>query len=723
MKIESRSFIYYRSLLFVSPLLVCESFAEPAKGQELQLEEVVVTAQHRAEPLRDVPISAVILNSDNVKAAVSGGEDIRSLANHVPGLYGESSNGRIAPRFYIRGLGNIDFDLAASQPVSVVFDDVVQENVVLKSFPLFDVESVEVIRGPQGSLFGRNTTAGIVKIDTRKPSQQTSGYIRANYGTYDTVNLEAAIGGAIIDNTLSGRVSFITQNREDWIDNTYSGENDAFGGHQEVAARGQLLYEPFSNFSALVDYHIRDLDGSQTAFMANVFTTGSNELNENYDRDSVYYNGGDNNTQKYEGSGSSLKLTWNKSDVEIKSITGYEEANGSNTGDIDGGVAGDGPGFIPFDSATVDAGDIEQFTQEIRIQNTNAPIWTWQLGAYYFDSSLKVKTDAGFNVATVKHKNKSTAIFTHNSLKLADKIKLGVGLRYTDDKKYFNSDSIEEIAVSDDQLSWDLSLNYSVSSDTSLYTRVADGFRAPSIQGRDVAFFGQPSVANSETIISYEGGIKSDLLEDKIRLNAAIFYYEIDGFQLSAIGGSSNSNRLLNADKGVGKGFEVDIEAVPSNNLRLNIGFSFNDTEIQDSDLYTAVCGSGQCTPTDPINSEGNANINGNPFPGAPKTSFNVSARYQVPTENGGLWYVFTDWAYQGEMNLALYESKEFMTDSQFEGGLRFGFEKPSKGYDIAIFGRNITDEDNVKGFVDFNNNTGFVNEPAIYGVEFNYSF
>jgi iron complex outermembrane receptor protein len=699
------------------------SAEQTSPDRELKLEELVVTAQKKKQSIQEVPASIATLGGEEIEVIFAGGDDVRSLANHVPGLYVESSNGRIAPRFYMRGLGNIDFDLAASQPVSVVFDDVVQENVILKSFPIFDVERVEVVRGPQGTLFGRNTTAGVVKFDSRKPTHAREGYVRANYGTYSTRNIEAAAGGTLISDTLSGRLSLLSQNRDDWIDNRFTGENDAFGGYQELAARAQLLYEPTSTFSALLNYHVRDLDGSQTAFMANVFTSGSNDLNQNYDRDSVYYNGGNNNTQEYQGSGSSATLTWDFDGVEIISISAYEEADGSNTGDIDGGVAGDGPGFIPFDSATIDAGDVEQLTQEVRISNTDLSFWEWQMGAYYYDSSLSVTNDTGFNVATVNHDNESWAVFAHNTLHLSDALKLGFGLRYTDDEKTLTSEGIDDVYVQDDQISWDLSLNYFLSDKTSLFTRIADGFRAPSIQGRDVAFLGQPSTAESETIISYEAGLKSDFLDSKVRVNAALFYYEIDGFQLSAIGGATNSNRLLNADKGTGKGFEVDLQAVPTDNIKITTGLSYNETEIKDRNLFTAVCGSQQCTPTDPLDSNGNANINGNPFPGAPETSFNLTFRYQVPTNAGGLWYVFTDWVYQGEMNLALYESEEFVTDTQFEGGLRVGFEKPGQGYDIAMFARNITDEDNVKGYVDFNNNAGFVNEPRVIGVEASYSF
>ena len=152
----------FKSMVLAGLALVVMPFASNnvlAQSNAI-LEEIVVTATKREETLQDVPISVATMSGERLNSLFTGGEDILALANRVPGLYAESSNGRAAPRFYLRGLGNIDFDLAASQPVSIIMDEVVMENTVLKSFPLFDLQNVEVIRGPQGTLFGRNTTAG-----------------------------------------------------------------------------------------------------------------------------------------------------------------------------------------------------------------------------------------------------------------------------------------------------------------------------------------------------------------------------------------------------------------------------------------------------------------------------------------------------------------------------------------------------------------------------------
>jgi len=247
-----------------------------------------------------------------------------------------------------------------------------------------------------------------------------------------------------------------------------------------------------------------------------------------------------------------------------------------------------------------------------------------------------------------------------------------------------------------------------------------DGFRGPSIQGRDVAFFSPPSVAQSETILSVEGGWKSTLLADTLRLNGAIYAYEVSDLQLTAVGGAGNTVQLLNADKGKAYGIEVDAEYVPLENLVFTGGLSYTKTELDDDGLAVGIC--AQCTVTDPMVTLGGsprALIDGNPFPNAPELIANFTARYAIPVGANGEIFAFTDWSYQGETNIFLYESREFNTDSQFEGGLKLGYATTDGGFEAAIFARNITDEDNIKGAIDFNNNTVFVNDPRIIGVSF----
>ena len=271
----------------------------------------------------------------------------------------------------------------------------------------------------------------------------------------------------------------------------------------------------------------------------------------------------------------------------------------------------------------------------------------------------------------------------------------------------------------DDELSWDVSANYAVTDDIGLYARVARGFRAPSVQGR-LVFGNAVSVADSETVTSYEAGLKSELLDGRLRYNLSGFYYELDDQQLTSVGGVNNTVALFNADKGVGYGFEADIEAILFEGFTATAGLSYNETEIRDENLLIPTCGA-PCTVLDPTDGNGNAFVDGNSFANAPEWIFNTTARYSYPIAGGEL-FVFTDWAFKGEVNFFLYESAEFGEDGFFEGGLRVGYES-DRGYSASAYVRNITDTNRLTGGIDFNNLTGFVNEPRIWGVELGYKF
>ncbi len=696
-------------------------------AQGLEIEEIIVTAQRREQAIEEVPLSVSQMRGERLTALFEGGEDIRALATRLPSLYAESSNGRLAPRFYMRGLGNTDFDLGASQQVSVLFDEVVQENVILKSFPLFDIDRVEVLRGPQGSLFGRNTPAGIVKFDTVKPSDEFDAYGLATVGTYGTLNLEGAVGGALNENgTLMGRFSILSQNREDWISNDFTGESDVMGGYNELAWRAQLLAEPSDNLSVLLSVHGRDLDGTASIFRANVLTTASNDFNENYIRDTVYYDEGDNNPQEAEAYGGQLRLDLEfDSGVTLTSISAVETVENRSKGDIDGGNLVTGPGFIPFPSVTQDGlTELEQFTQELRLSGENADGMFWQGGMFYFNSDFTIDTNPFFVPASqVQHQNEAWALFGQISLPLNDLFTLTAGIRYTDDEKEaraFNAPGgpIPEESVQGEQTSFDVALMWDVNENVNLYGRVANGFRAPSIQGRDVAFFGLMSTARAETILSTEFGFKINAADNRLLLNGAVFHYTIDDMQLTAIGGGGNFVTLLNAEKGQGTGMDLDASIVITDNFIVTAGLSFVETEIKDDTIVATPCPIGGCSPLDPPDGNGNVFINGNPFPGAPDNTFSITARYGVPTDSGEL-FIFTDYARQGRTNFFLYDSAEFYSDGNFEWGLRAGYIHGDNDWEVAVFGRNITDEENLKGAIDFNNNTGFDNEPRIWGITF----
>ncbi|WP_207791504.1 TonB-dependent receptor [Sandaracinobacteroides saxicola] len=736
------------------------------------LEEIVVTAQRRSENLQDVPISITAVRGERLEAAMAAGMDVRGLSGRVPSLIVESSYGRTFPRFYIRGLGNTDFDYNASQPVSLVYDDVVLENPVLKGFPVFDLDRVEVLRGPQGTLFGRNTTAGIVKFDSVKPGADTNGYAKLSYGRFNNVNAQGAVGTRLGDKA-AVRISALYQRQDGYVDNVLPGgtTKDRFEGYEEFAARAQLLLQPVDTLDVLLTGQVRTLDGTARLFRANVFTRGQEGLNGNFVRDRVSVDG--KNDQSVNSWNLSGRLTWDLGAVRLVSVTAYWEGDSTSVGDVDGGFGASflppaltGPGYIPFTAETRDTvPKLKQFTQEVRLESKGDGPLSYQGGVFYFDETLRIVSEnystlgdpnnaaGGVNIiVSQRQASKAWGLFGSLTYKLTEDFSVTGGLRYNNDKRDYgvvrsrdtqfpnflqNPLGTVNRNVSADNVTWDLSAQYKASEDVNLYAKVAKGFRAPSIQGRILfppatatPLESGVTVGRSETIMSYEAGVKTTFLDGRGRFNLSGFLYDLKNAQLTAVGGGVNANRLINAKNVRGYGLEADFEIKPVPELLLTAGISYNHTEIRSPGLTTAACGAVRvdsfpnvslCTILDPVVvpaapfSPAIVNINGNSLPQSPRWIANWTARYGVPVGDGEL-YAYTDWAYRSKINFFLYDSVEFQDKHMLEGGLRIGYK--TDRFDVAGFVRNITNDSSAVGGIDFNNLTGFVNEPRVWGIE-----
>ncbi|WP_310385054.1 TonB-dependent receptor [Roseateles sp.] len=737
-----------------------EKPAVEVKKDSTTLNTVIVTGSRRAENIRDVPMSISAIKGEELDAYNASGQDIRALSGRVPSLNIESDFGRTFPRFYIRGLGNTDFDLNASQPVGLVYDDVVQESPMLKGFPVFDVEQVEVLRGPQGTLFGRNSPAGVMKFDSVKPGKRFEGYVNTGFGNNNAFNLEGAVNAPLSEDWAL-RAAVLFQRASDRVHNPLPGATSDLEGFTDKAARVQASYKN-GGFYALFNLRGRDYEGSATTFRANVIKRGTNDLVDGFDAGNYPTDG--YNEQTLRSSGVSARLRWELSGMTLHSITAYDTAKFYSRGDVDGGFGSrfagipDGPRFngqpsvIPFDAQTADGlPDLKQTTQEFRLQSNTTDALQWIGGLYFFKEKLQVDSfnfdsfSAGDpqNGYAYQHQDASSwAAFGSLNYAVTSDLKIRGGLRYTDDKKDFDAARTQTPFGNPNagpftanprstNWSWDLSANYTLNKDTSLFTRVATGYRAPSIQGR-VLFGDSISVADSEKALSFEAGFKTDLLNKTARISGTVFSYKVDDLQLTAGSGSVNQNRLVNAKKATGQGFELDAQAIIARDWRTTLGLSYTDTEIKDDKLFVSPCGNANFqfleanTGCNVLNKPGpvagTVLIGGNPLPRAPKWIANWTLRYSTELAGGDV-YVLTDWAYKDEYNMFLYKATEYRAKSSLEGGLRVGYGWNNSKYEVSAYVRNMTDEQQVVAAIDFNNLTGIINEPRSYGLQFKASF
>jgi iron complex outermembrane receptor protein len=742
------------------------------------LEVVIVTATRREQNLNDVPFSATALSGEPLLTLGGAGDDIKQLAFKVPSLNIESSNGRAFPRFYIRGYGNSDFHDFASQPVGLVYDDIVQENPALKGFPIFDQADVEVLRGPQGTLFGRNSPAGVVKLESVKPViSETSGFVSLSDGTYNSGVVQGMVNLPVTDQS-AFRLSIQGQHRDDWVKDPVNGTK--LGGYNDWAARAQFLIKPSDTFTALLNVHGRDLTGSSTLFRANIIQPGSNALIPGFDPARIYTDGP--NGASLRTVGANLHVTWTLPGVTMQSITGYESIiHYFAIGDITGGCgqafpplnpqcntvfpSGSGPGFIPF-AVETSAGipkHSTQLTQEYRAVSAAEGPLKWQAGMFLFFEDVTANDDDYCavgecvssaplfvlqDITATRQKNDAEAIFGSLDYKFTDAFTATAGARFTEDHRTMTSgftDIVQSFfgppgnatiapfraTKNASNVSWDVSGTYKLDPDVNLYARIATGFRAPTL-GEPGAGIGIQTT-RAETTIAYETGIHADLFEHKARLYFDGYYYDVSNQQLSAVGGATNVTQLVNAAHTIGYGSELEFEAHPVPNLTFNVSGSLNITRIEDPSLVVAVGGGIPSPLTDTLNPTFQkpgafgpvtyAYINGNPLPQAAKWVGDISLRYDIPLNVGGKLYVYTDWSYRSGINYFLYEAKEFDGPSLAQGGLKLGYTWADGKYDAAVFCRNCTNQIRTIGGIDFADLLGYINDPRIIGAQIRAKF
>ncbi len=745
--------------------------------------EIVVTATRRNEKARDVPLAVTSIAGEKLDVLNSSGLDIRFLSSRTPSLQIESSFGRTYPRFYIRGLGNTDFDNNAAQPVSVVYDDVALESPFLKSFPVFDLADVEVLRGPQGTLFGRNTPAGVVKLDSAKPTDSLGGYGSLEVGSYTTINGEAALN-VPLGGGFSARFSGIVQHRENWVTNTNYGTPGSVAPHRlegytDEAGRVQLAWvSPDNSFHALLNFHIRGLDGTPRVFRSGLFQEGSNNFAAGFNPAQVSIDGF--TSQSLSQWGTNLHLDKHFDGIgTLYSITAFEHARVESTGDIDGGSTygstyppaglGNG-GFFPDNTGGVTRPD--EFSQELRFVSDEFGGIRLQGGLYVFTQKLTysefdyqpvscttpdpVTTNYTCSYTTraqdldqdIEHNDRNTnfGAYASGEYKI-DQLTLRAGVRYSEDHK---RDTVggyaaglsgqyqiygtltapngstayvlapQTASVRAGYATWDASATYAITPRINFYARAATGYLGPAIQDR-VTFGSIQNTAAKQTTLSFEAGFKGSVLDGKLTFAVDGYWSRTNDMTLTEVGGVGNAAALVTVPRVYGNGAEGEFEVRPFKGFTLSASGSYNYTLMRAPGLAIPYCGAG-CTVTDPINSANLAVIDGNALPQAPRWVGSFNAHYEVPLGNGAAAFFNTDWATRSSINYFLYTAAEFRGRALTEGGLKVGYRSAS-GWEFAFFGRNILNQIRSISAIDFDNLTGMINDPRIWGGSIRKSF
>jgi iron complex outermembrane receptor protein len=574
-----------------------------AQSPSTGLESIVVTAQKRSQKLQDVPIAIDAFKGKDLQAAqVTQPID---LASHTPNLTVKNAVGNTAPIFALRGIGLNDFATNGTQPVGVYVDDVYLVNNSQLSFQLMDMERVEVLKGPQGTLYGRNTTAGAVSFITNKPSQNFAAGVNVTVGDYGLISTDAFVNGGLSDK-ISARLSFSGERQFDgYFVNDLTGKD--WGQTRRVAGRAQILWDG-GDTTVLVNLH-GGIDKSDDYYYKYIADASGLPLGRQLaaiaasGNPDIFHGQHTINPQPYidnQSDGATVTVTHDFDGFSLKSITAAEQLLYARTEDY---------GSVPLpDGWNRYAGHLAEYSQETRLTSTDAGWWKWILGAFAGADRLNesdifneidnpIYPGYVFNEKYVQNTS-SLALFTNDVFQILPDVRLTLGARFTHEERHYDGGTL--VLQSDPALAFDrcpcvvnthLTYNQPTGNigldwrlgNVLLYTSASRGYKAGGVTGFYVTDVGAKAPYLPEFINAYEAGAKSDWLNNTLRLNLSVFYY--DYRDLQAFGVIANEFRIFNVTKSMILGSEIEADWLPFDGLEINSGLGLLNTRVEQSDV------------------------------------------------------------------------------------------------------------------------------------------
>jgi len=554
---------------------IADSAPPPVKDR-FEQDTIVVTAQKREESLSTVPLAITAVSGEALSRM--GVTDVTSLGQLAPNVNFANETARDAVFITIRGISTNDTRNEADPTTAFHIDGAYVPRLSGANAYFFDVDRVEILRGPQGTLYGRNSTSGAVNLISRKPEDSFGGYLEATYGNFDRFLTTGAINVPVVDDTLAVRASFITESRDGYRDNSLAGApgDDA----DDIAARLHILARPTERLTILGTYEMyrKDGVGGVQAFLP--FEGNPNPAvvlpsRRRFPLDTQGFR--DNSTD-------SVRLN---ADYDLGFATAtyqfsYRDEKRDTLNDLDGTAVSDSTLRETFSS--------ESTTHELRLTSNGDHNLDWIIGAFYLDEELnslfniQIPTNFGafsrldFDFIDRDQSNESYAFFGQATYALSRNLDLTVGARYTrDDKKKPDSQQIirrldpqgppplqiisQNQSADFDKVTWRVALDYTLSDDTLLYSSIGTGYKAGGFNRGT-----SQQVYAPETVTAYEAGIKTALFDNRLRLNASAFYYDYEDLQLAQVETQANGvieNITRNAASAEIWGLELEGSARP----------------------------------------------------------------------------------------------------------------------------------------------------------------
>jgi len=727
---------------------IAHSQAAPPDAAAGMLEEVLVTAQRRVTSLQATAAAITAVSEDDLQARSIG--DVQDLGRLAPSMDVSIYQGEA--QIYIRGIGYTGLIGGTDSSTAFHLNGVYLSRSAGAIPGFFDVERVEVLRGPQGTLYGRNATGGSVNVISKGPSSQFASEAELTVGNYNHYRVLGALGGPLGSERVAARLAVQVEQRDGYTDATRpDGSKDDIEDQRDIMARLSVRLEPADNFTIdlIGDYYeaddaasvwlyfgpgaatnpfLRQYIAAQEGVVPPVRSRDIGSDVDAFNRPKIW--------------GVSGKLTWAVGDYTLSSLSAYRVTRPRNFNDLDVTIAN---AITQFRSE-----DDEQLSEELQIVSPAGRDFEWLLGAYYIDESNDVRNqylfpfvDDMFGLPADptccklrldgQANTEASAIFGEANYDFTDKLNVVVGGRYSRERRTGRND-VEFVnfltPLFDNQTPFEpatftaftpkLGLNYQLSDAVFAYASASRGFKSG---GFNIGSY-QNTPFNPEKIWSYEAGVKTDLLERRLRLNLAAFYYDYTDLQVQDVEG--NNTVVRNAASAVIQGLELETTALLGTAVQIDLAATYLNSEFRDSCLADPKHPLPQPEPG--CTGPSQRNLEGLQLPRAPELKLSVGAQYTLDLPNTGQLILRGDYSHQSRIFFSAFEVTELSQEGYGWAKARLAYVAPGAGWQLAAFIDNITDEEvisNATYIADLVDSTitGNMAPPRTYGVQFKVQF
>lgn len=682
-------------------LLSGNAWAQEADTDDGLLEEVIITAQKRESSLQDTPLSVSALTGEMLENI--GIRTIEDFTFFVPGITVTNDSMAIVN---IRGIGTSAFGVATDPSSTVHIDGIYQPRPTTGYQDMFDVERLELLRGPQGVLFGRNSTGGTLNIISKAPTDELEGAVGVTFGNFNKRTFSGTVSGPLTDNARA-RVTLLKNDRDGIYNDIVSG--DEYQDQDNFAGRGTLAIDLSEDFELILrgDFSRERETGfpAVRTFYPQEFVDAGATI-PNRDRDVAFDTKPVSNLDVW---GISSTAIWHGENVTFKSITSYRES------DVEQVIDADATDLFLFDIGFRE--NSRSFTQELQLSNSGSSRLEWIVGAFFLNEDGDGGIDLLFQDPEINisedNVTNAYALFGQSTYNVTDRLRATFGIRYSYEKKSYNFSTdvnganVDAGSPTADWKAWTprFAIDYDINDDVLAYVSATRGFKSGGFQLGDAGAF------DPEFLWSYEAGLKSTLLNKKLRANVGVFQYDYTNLQVvEFVGGVATTS---NAGEATVRGVEGEFVARVADDFDINATIAYLDAAY---DVFF----------------EGGEDFSGNRLANSPEWAYSFGAQYTVDVGDLGYLTLRGDYAWRDNVDFKRDNLPQFRADTYSLLNARISFVSEDELWEVSLYGQNLTDNRyatyitlgrNTAGAADPNLPVTVFGEPRQYGIQLKRNF